>query len=90
MTNFHDNAFEIDGSMHNVRVMRNMMINSASQPFCNQPAIGGPVYWIRNIAYNAPFGAARMTEGAPGVMFLNNTILTEFSCRDLGKPPYVQ
>src|SRR5215471_16781205 len=25
MTNFHDNAFEIDGSMHNVRVMRNMM-----------------------------------------------------------------
>ena len=46
MTNFHDNAFEIDGSMHNVRVMRNMMLNSASHPFCNQPAIGGPIYWI--------------------------------------------
>jgi hypothetical protein len=30
MTNFHDNAFEIDGSMHYVRVMRNMMVNSAS------------------------------------------------------------
>jgi hypothetical protein len=84
MTNFHDNAFEIDGSMHNVRVMRNMMINSASQPFCNQPAIGGPVYWIRNIAYNAPFGAARMTEGAPGVVFLNNTILTEFAAGTSG------
>src|SRR5271155_2801527 len=84
MTNFHDNAFEIDGSMHNVRVMRNMMINSASQPFCNQPAIGGPIYWIRNIAYNAPFGAARMTEGAPGVMFLNNTILTEFAAGTSG------
>jgi hypothetical protein len=84
MTNFHDNAFEIDGSMHNVRVMRNMMINSASQPFCNQPAIGGPIYWIRNIAYNAPFGAARMTEGAPGVLFLNNTILTEFSAGTSG------
>ena len=40
MTNFHDNAFEIDGSMHNVRVMRNMMVNFASHPFCNQPAIG--------------------------------------------------
>ena len=37
MTNFHDNAVEIDGSMHNVRVMRNMMLNSASHPFCNQP-----------------------------------------------------
>ena len=77
MTNFHDNAFEIDGSMHNVRVMRNMMVNSASHPFCNQPAIGGPVYWIRNIAYHAPGGSTRMTNGAAGVLFYNNTILTE-------------
>jgi hypothetical protein len=79
MTNFHDNAFEIDGSMHNVRVMRNMMVNSASHPFCNQPAIGGPIYWIRNIAYHAPGGALRMTNGAAGVLFYNNTILTESS-----------
>ena len=78
MTNFHDNAFEIDGSMHNIRVMRNMMLNSASHPFCNQPPIGGPVYWVRNIAYNAPFSAARMTGGAPGVNFINNTIFSEF------------
>src|SRR5437764_239595 len=77
MTNFHDNAFEIDGSMHNIRVMRNMMLNSASQPFCNQPAIGGPVYWIRNIAYHAPGGSTRMTNGSAGVLFYNNTILTE-------------
>jgi hypothetical protein len=77
MTNFHDNAFEIDGSMHNVRVMRNMMLNSASHPFCNQPALGGPIYWIRNIAYHAPFGSTRMTTGSAGVLFYNNTILTE-------------
>jgi len=77
MTNFHDNAFEIDGSMHNVRVMRNLMLNSASQPFCNHPAIGGPIYWIRNIAYHAPGGSTRMTNGAAGVLFYNNTILTE-------------
>jgi hypothetical protein len=79
MTNFHDNAFEIDGSMHNVRVMRNMIMNSASHPFCNQPAIGGPIYWIRNIAYHAPGGSTRMTNGAAGVLFYNNTILTETS-----------
>src|SRR3989442_129945 len=79
MTNFHDNSFEIDGSMHNVRVMRNMMVNSASHPFCNQPAIGGPIYWIRNIAYHAPGGSTRMTNGAAGVLFYNNTILTETS-----------
>jgi len=77
MTNFHDNAFEADGSMHNVRIMRNMMLNSASHPMCNQPVIGGPVYWIRNIAYNAPGGSTRLTSGSAGAVFLNNTILTE-------------
>jgi hypothetical protein len=77
LTNFHDNAIEIDGSLHNIRVMRNMMINSASHPMCNQPAGGGPVYWIRNIMYHAPGGSTRMTSGAAGVLFYNNTILTE-------------
>ena len=79
LTNFHDNAIEIDGSMHNVRVMRNMMVNSASHPFCNQPSIGGPIYWIRNIVYHAPGGSTRMTNGSAGALFYNNTILTETS-----------
>ena len=78
MTNFHDNAFEIDGSMHNVRVMRNMMINNASQPYCNQPAIGGPVYWIRNISFNSPGGSTRLGGGS-GILFYNNTMLAEVS-----------
>jgi hypothetical protein len=77
MTNFHDNAFEADGSMHNVRIMRNMMLNSASHPMCNQPDLGGPIYWIRNIMYNAPGGSTRLTSGSAGAVFLNNTILTE-------------
>jgi hypothetical protein len=77
LTNFHDNAIEIDGSMHNIRILRNMLINSASHPMCNQPAAGGPVYWIRNIAYHAPGGSTRMSSGAAGVVFYNNTILTE-------------
>ncbi|HEY1877587.1 MAG TPA: hypothetical protein VGG66_08955 [Rhizomicrobium sp.] len=81
MTNFHDNAFEIDGSMHNVRVMRNMMLNSASHPMCNQPAIGGPIYWIRNIIYHAPGGSTRTSNGAPGMIYLNNTILSETNIR---------
>jgi len=81
LTNFHDNAVEIDGSMHNVRVMRNRMLNSASHPFCNQPAIGGPIYWIRNIIYHAPGGSTRTSNGAPGMIYLNNTILSETSIR---------
>jgi hypothetical protein len=77
ITNSHDNPIEADGSMHNVRVMRNVMLNHPSHVFCNQPTLGGPVYWIRNIAYNAPGGSSRMTFGAAGVLFYNNTILTE-------------
>jgi len=84
LTNFHDNAIEIDGSLHNIRVMRNVMINSASHPMCNQPAGGGPVYWIRNIMYHAPGGSTRMTSGAAGVIFYNNTILTETAAGSSG------
>ena len=56
ITNSHDNPIEADGSMHNIRIMRNMFINHASHAFCNQPTLGGPVYWIRNIAYHLPGG----------------------------------
>ena len=84
LTNFHDNAIEIDGSLHNIRVMRNVMINSASHPMCNQPAGGGPVYWVRNIMYHAPGGSTRMTSGAAGVIFYNNTILTETAAGSSG------
>ena len=79
ITNSHDNPIETDGSMHNVRVMRNMLINHPSHAFCNQPALGGPVYWIRNIGYNLPGGSARLTGGSAGVLFYNNTILAETS-----------
>jgi hypothetical protein len=77
ITNSHDNPIEADGSMHNVRIMRNMLINHPSHAFCNQPTLGGPVYWIRNIAYNLPAGSTRLTTGAAGVLFYNNTILSE-------------
>jgi hypothetical protein len=77
ITNAHDNSIEMDGSMHNIRVMRNMLINSASHPMSTQPSVGGPIYFIRNIVYNAPGGSTRLTAGSPGVFFYNNTILTE-------------
>jgi hypothetical protein len=64
ITSSHDNRFETDGSMHNIRVMRNMLINHASHAFCNQSALGGPVYWIRNIAYNLPRGSTHLTGGS--------------------------
>ena len=60
------------------------MLNSASHPFCNQPSLGGPVYWIRNIAYHAPTGSVRLTTGSAGVLFYNNTILTETTAAAAG------
>jgi hypothetical protein len=77
ITNSHDNPIETDGSMHNIRVLRNLFINHASHAFCNQPTLGGPIYWIRNIAYHLPAGSTRLTAGAAGVLFYNNTILSE-------------
>ena len=77
ITNSHDNPIEADGSMHNIRIMRNMFINHPSHAFCNQPTLGGPVYWIRNVAYHLPGGSTRITAGAAGAIFYNNTILSE-------------
>ena len=79
ITNSHDNPIETDGSLHNVRVMRNMLINHASHAFCNQPSLAGPVYWIRNIAYHLPGGSTRVTGGSTGVLFYNNTVFSETS-----------
>ena len=79
ITNAHDNSIEMDGSMHNIRMMRNMLINSASHPISNQPSAGAPSYWIRNIVFNAPGGSTRLTAASPGVLYYNNTILTETS-----------
>lgn len=69
----------MDGSMHNIRLMRNVLINSASHPMSTQPSVGGPIYWIRNIVYHAPGGSTRMTAGSPGVLFYHNTVTTETS-----------
>ncbi len=77
ITSSHDNPIEADGGMHNIRILRNMFVNHASHAFCNQPSLGGPVYWIRNVAYHLPAGSTRLTNGSAGVLFYHNTILSE-------------
>ena len=79
ITNAHDNSIEMDGSMHNIRLMRNVLINSASHPMSTQPSVGGPIYWVRNIVYNAPGGSTRSSAGSPGVIFYHNTVTSETS-----------
>ncbi len=48
----NDNFIEADGGNHNIRILRNRCFNSGQQALSNQPVLGGPVYWIRNVVYN--------------------------------------
>ena len=50
----------------------------AHRALSTQPALGGPIYFIRNIVYNAPEGGAlKLTANSAGVLVYNNTLLTE-------------
>ena len=74
----HDNCFETDGSVRNVRVMRNRCFNSVLGAMSPQPVFGGPVYFIRNVVYNAWWGPVKIHGEPSGIYYLNNTYVGEF------------
>jgi hypothetical protein len=55
--NVTDNFIETDGGYANIRVLRNRCFNGMAAPLSIQPVYAGPVYWIRNVVYNAHKGA---------------------------------
>ncbi len=78
ITNVDDNCIEADASMHNARILRNRCFNHAHRALSTQPALGGPIYFVRNIVYHAPEGGAlKLTAGSAGVLIYNNTFLSE-------------
>ncbi len=73
-----DDFVEADGSVHNVRVMRNRGVNAAENGISAQPVFGGPAYYIRNILYNVPQGGAlKIHGGVPGLTAYHNTFIAE-------------
>jgi hypothetical protein len=74
----HDNCIEADGSVRNVRVMRNRCFNAPLGGMSPQPVFGGPVYFIRNVVYNAWWGPVKIHGEPSGVYYLNNTYVGEF------------
>jgi len=69
-----DDGIEADFCMNNVRIMRNR-ISNCGMGLSSQPALGGPVYFIRNVMYNiamAPFKLERLSYGN---LFLHNTVV---------------
>jgi hypothetical protein len=71
-----DDFIESDGGVHNVRVMRNRGFNAAHTGLSAQPVFGGPVYFIRNVIYNAPTALKFMAKPA-GLIVYHNTIISE-------------
>jgi hypothetical protein len=74
----HDNCIEADGAVRNVRVLRNRCFNAPLGAMSPQPVLGGPVYFIRNVVYNAWWGPVKVHAEPSGVYYLNNTYVGEF------------
>ena len=74
----HDNCFEADGAVRNIRVMRNRCFNAPLGAMSPQPILGGPAYFIRNVVYNAWWGPVKIHAEPSGVYYLNNTYVGEF------------
>jgi hypothetical protein len=74
----HDNCFESDGAVRNIRLLRNRCFNAVLGAMSPQPIFGGPVYFIRNVVYNAWWGPVKIHGEPSGIYYLNNTYVGEF------------
>jgi hypothetical protein len=80
----NDNFIEADGGTHNIRILRNRGFNCAQAGFTNQPTLGGPIYWIRNIGYNVPNAMKWWDMPAMGVLVYHNTFTAAATRPDKG------
>jgi hypothetical protein len=79
VSNVHDNCFETDGGMHNVRLFRNLCFNVATGGMSPQPIFGGPVYFIRNVVYNGVYGPLKIQADPSGILVYQNTYVGEIA-----------
>jgi len=75
--NVHDNCFEADGGMHNVRIFENRCFNAATGAMSPQPIFGGPVYFFRNVVYNGIYGPLKIHGNPSGILVFQNTYVGE-------------
>jgi hypothetical protein len=74
--NMGDNCIETDGGVHNIRVFENRCFNSAAAALSAQPIFGGPVYFYKNLVYNAVTGGAlKFADGPSGILVYQNTFV---------------
>ncbi|HLF12828.1 MAG TPA: hypothetical protein VJA26_16620, partial [Gammaproteobacteria bacterium] len=77
ISNVHDNCFEADGAMHNIRIFRNRCFNTATGGMSPQPIFGGPAYFIRNVVYNGVYGPLKIHGNPSGILVYQNTYVGE-------------
>jgi len=78
ITNVHDDFIEADGAMYNIRVLRNLCMNSAYHGLSSQTLYGGPAYFIRNILYHVP-NITKHAANPSGLLYYHNTFLAKVS-----------
>lgn len=71
-----DDFVESDGGVHNIRVYKNRGVNAAHSGYSSQPIFGGPVYFIRNISFNAR-NAFKINANPSGLFMWHNTLIGE-------------
>lgn len=87
VSNINDNALQLNDYSHNVRVMRNVLINGAHIPLNVYPTVpmgGGPTYFIRNIVYHFPErGVTKFYGNSAGIVLYHNSFFAEMT---IGQP----
>ena len=73
-SNMADNCIEADGGARNIRVFENRCFNSAGGALSAQPSFGGPLYFYRNLVYDATTGGPlKFVDTPAGVLVYQNT-----------------
>lgn len=69
-----DDGIEADFCLHNCRQIGNVLTNSFIA-FSSQPALGGPNYFIRNVAWNIAHLPFKLYRSSRGNVLLHNTVV---------------
>ncbi len=69
-----DDGIEADFCHHNCRIMRNRLTNTFIA-MSSQPGLGGPTWFIRNVAYNVAHVGFKLYRTSYGDVLLHNTIV---------------
>ncbi len=69
-----DDGLEADFCAHDCRIVRNRFTN-VFMGMSSQPGLGGPTYFIRNVAFNVVLSPFKLQRGSVGDVLLHNTIV---------------